>query len=124
MASSKPIKLEVNKSVLNRFIHPFRMAIIGPSFSGKSTLCRTILSHKESLFTTRYSKVLYCIPEKHYETQQAFISSLKQIYPEIIIRYGPPTLSDIRSDQLPKLLILGKNICLKLFYCCTDNSRF
>lgn len=63
-----------------------------------------ILRHRDVLFTTKFSKILYCLPEKHLANQAGFISALRKACPEVIVRGNDPNFSDIRSDTLPKLI--------------------
>jgi len=78
--------------------------------SGKTTTLLQILKHHKQLFTTEYSKVLYCMPESHLSNERALIEALRKAYPQIEIRGSPPTYADFRSNTLPKLLILDDMI--------------
>jgi len=63
-----------------------------------------ILRHRQVLFTTKFSKILYCLPPKHLANQAAFIAELKKACPEVIVRGGDPLYTDFRGDTLPKLI--------------------
>lgn len=63
-----------------------------------------ILRHRQVLFTTKFSKILYCLPVKHLANQAGFISELKKACPEVIVRGGDPNFHDFRGDTLPKLI--------------------
>jgi hypothetical protein len=63
-----------------------------------------ILRHRQVLFTTKFSKILYCLPAKHLANQTGFISELKKACPEVIVRGGDPNFNDFRGDTLPKLI--------------------
>lgn len=78
--------------------------------TGKTTTLLRILQHHKQLFTTEYSKVLYCMPETHVTNERPFIESLRKAYPEIEIRGSEPTFADFRSNSLPKLVILDDMI--------------
>jgi len=73
--------------------------------SGKSRLMLDILKHQKQLFTTEFSRIIYCMPEKHLFNQKDFIAALKAACPGIEIRGGEPTFGDIRSSTLPKCII-------------------
>ena len=68
-----------------------------------------LLRHREKLFTEHYRKIIYFVPEKHlYNPRQApFMMELKKACPTIILKSGFPDHHDIRSDSMPKLMILG-----------------
>jgi len=78
--------------------------------SGKTTTLLKILKYHKQLFTTEYSKVLYCMPEKHLSNERALLDSLRKAYPQIEIRGSQPTFADFRSTTLPKLVILDDMI--------------
>lgn len=65
-----------------------------------------MLKFRKQLFTTEYTKILYCVPEKHLDNQRHFLSSLRRVCPDIEIRGGHATFGDIRGSSLPKLIVL------------------
>ena len=62
------------------------------------------------MFTTEYSKVLYCMPETHLANERPLVEALRKAYPQIEIRGSPPTFADFRSTTLPKLIFLDDMI--------------
>jgi len=77
-----------------------------PSQVGKSSLVLEMLKFRKQLFTTDFSKIIYCIPEKHLDNQRPFLSSMRRVCPEVEIRGGQINFGDIRGTSLPKLIIL------------------
>lgn len=90
----------------NRLLHPFRMSIVGPTMSGKSQLIKEVLKYRQQLFTTHYDVIYYCLPETIFSSSRAYLEELKKICPEIKIIEGLPSLSLLRSSELPKLFVL------------------
>jgi len=78
--------------------------------AGKTSTLLTILKHHKQLFTTDYSRVLYCMPETHLHNERPLIEALRKAYPQIEIRGSEPTFADFRSSTLPKLVILDDMI--------------
>lgn len=74
--------------------------------TGKTLCILKILKHHRQLFTTEYSKVLYCMPQGHLVTKPDLMAELRRAYPQIEIRGGVPTYADFRSSTLPKLVII------------------
>jgi hypothetical protein len=86
------------------------LALVGPSRSGKSTLLRNILQHKDVMFTTPVTSVLYCY--------NVWSDEFNQIKDTEFVK-GLPTMDDIEKltasrdhtllvmDDLGELL--GKN---------------
>lgn len=107
MASNKAIMMKVQENYVNRFIHPFRMGIIGQTMAGKSLLIKEIIRFRRQLFTTEYSAIYYCLPESPFNSGfEKFTHELKTICPEIQILENLPSLDLLRASELPKLFIL------------------
>lgn len=102
-------KFQFNHNV-NRFIHPFRMMIAGPSQSGKSTFIFNLLKHRQELFSTSFSRVIYFVPSHNLDAHQNFIAKLKSVFRDLEVQTDLPKSSDIKGDRLPKLFILGNKI--------------
>ncbi len=83
---------------------------VGPSMAGKSYNLLQILKFHKQLFTTEFTKILYCMPEKHLSTQKDFLDALRRACPQIELRGSQPTFADFRSTTLPKLIILDDMI--------------
>lgn len=107
MASSKAIMMKVQENHVNRFIHPFRMGIVGQTMAGKSLLIKEIVRYRRQLFTTEYSAIYYCLPETPFNSGfEKFTHDLKIICPEIRILENLPSPDLLRESELPKLFIL------------------
>lgn len=72
---------------------------------GKSSLILEMLKFRKQLFTTEYSKIIYCVPEKHLDNQRTFLASLSRVCPELEVRGGQINFGDIRGNTLPKMVI-------------------
>jgi pantothenate kinase-related protein Tda10 len=104
-------KFELDANI-NCFQNPFILGIAGPTLCGKSTFILNLLQHRESLMTTKFSRIIYRLPtsDLHSEKRQEYLARLRAAIPGIEIETGLPKASDIRFNNLPKLVILGKYI--------------
>jgi len=104
---SKPYLMRVPEDHVNRFIHPFRMGIVGQTMAGKSQLIKEILRYRRQLFTTEYPSIYFCMSEARNNSGfEQYIREVKSICPDVQIIEGLPTLDLLRSSELPKLFIL------------------
>jgi hypothetical protein len=76
-----------------------------PSMAGKSSMVLEMLKFRKQLFTTEFSKIIYCVPERHLDNQRQFLTSLTRVCPEVEIRGGQVNYGDIRGTTLPKLIV-------------------
>lgn len=106
MADSKPRFLHAPPQLMNRFIHPFSMAIIGQTMVGKSYLIKEILKYQNQLMTTHFDAIYYCLPTHLYDANQNYLEELRKVCPSIRILENEPSLSLIRANKLPTLFIL------------------
>lgn len=104
--SENVIKISVDSETINRFIAPFRMAIIGSSQSGKSSLLLELIRHRKLLFTTEFQEIYFCVPANHLSVAKNYIEKLKEVCPGVRILTGLPGLSLFQSSRVPKLFIL------------------
>jgi len=107
MSDYKPINLDCPEGTANRFLHPFRMTIVGQTMSGKSRLIKEILKYRNQLFTTHYDAIYYCLPGHLLLANEDFIKELKSVCPDIRILENEPPASLLRESKLPKLFIMG-----------------
>lgn len=96
---------------INCFQNPFILGIAGPTLCGKSSFILNLLKNRESLMTTKFSRIVYRLPisDLHSENRQKFIAQLRAAVPEIDIQTGLPTAADVYFNNLPKLIICGIN---------------
>lgn len=106
MADSKPRFVQAPAELMNRFIHPFSMAIIGQTMVGKSYLIKEILKYRNQLMTTHFDAIYYCIPTHLYDANQSYLEELRKVCPSIRILENEPSISLIRGNQLPTLFIM------------------
>ena len=65
------------KENVNKWIHPFRCIIAGPTSSGKSTFMLKMVEHRKSIFTTELSRIMYCIPAHNAALRDGYFKNYK-----------------------------------------------
>lgn len=65
-----------------------------------------LIEHRKSIFTTHFARVMYCVPAHNADLHEEFFKKLKAMCPEIELIYGLPKPNQIKSDTLPKLLLI------------------
>ncbi len=114
--ASKHAKIQVNLTVeklhvsnqFGKIITPSRMLICGPTMSGKSTFALELIRNRSVVYDKTFERIIYALPEDSIHLHQAFIESLKNIYPAIEIVEGLPNINElhIKDDKVAKLLII------------------
>ena len=94
------------KENVNKWIHPFRCIIAGPTSSGKSTFMLKMVEHQKSIFTTEFSRIMYCIPAHNAALHDDYFKKLQGFCPNVELILGLPKPNVIKSDTLPKLLLI------------------
>jgi len=91
-----------------KFQIPCSISISGPSQSGKSEFIVKLVKNRTSLFSTDFTRVLYCIPESLSLAPNPIFESLRSTYPSTQLVIGLPDVSklNLKFDKLPKLLII------------------
>ena len=88
--------------------HPFSVpctiTLAGPSFSGKTSLVKYILDHRDTAFDTKFAGVVYC-----YSEMQDMFRTFEGT--DIILHYGMVTMEQLESyikkfNNQPFLLIM------------------
>jgi hypothetical protein len=111
-----PDKVEVNvhcqellfEPNVNRLMHPFRMIISGPSMSGKSFFMHKLVKYRNEIFTTRFHRIMFCIPPESLHQKSPFFNALKIEFPAIELILGLPKEENVLDNSLPKLILIGK----------------
>lgn len=118
MASSGwfvPDKVEVNlqsqevhfEQDVNRLVHPFRMIISGPSMAGKSEFMLKLVKHRNKIFTTRFHRIMFCIPPESLHQKFEFFNKLKAEFGDLELVLGLPKEENVLDNALPKLFLIG-----------------
>ena len=81
------------------------MVIAGPSGCGKSVFLMNLIKFREQIFTTRFSKIYYCVPSKTSKLHNEIFDQMKKWYPNLELVIDIPKPNDILSDDLPKLVM-------------------
>src|SRR6266404_6698053 len=74
-----------------------------------------MLKNRNEIFTTRFHRIIYCIPPENHHRKIDFIKKLKEYVNNIEIILGLPSESDVLQDELPKLIILGTLLAVAEF---------
>jgi len=91
-----------------KFQIPCSICISGPSQSGKSEFIVNLVKNRSVLFSSEFTRILYCIPESLSLTHNPIFESLKASFPATQLVIGLPDVSklNLKFDKLPKLLII------------------
>ena len=106
------VKLDVQKLIVPpdvlRFRLPFSMLISGPTLVGKSEFMLKLIKYRESLFTSKFSRIIYCYPESLSRKAQVFFQRIREEFPQAEICCGIPNISQLGLDldDLPSFLIM------------------
>jgi hypothetical protein len=92
-----------------RFRVPFAMVISGPSQGGKSEFILQLIKFREQLFTSRFHRIIYCIPEAESNKVKDFFQRIKAEFSNAELWIGLPNLHrlQLKHSELPTLIIMG-----------------
>ncbi len=121
MSDFIPTKVEVNlqsqelkmEPDVNRMVHPFRMIISGPTMSGKSHFMYLMLKFRETIFTSRFHRILFCIPPESAHEKMPFFKKMQTEFEPLELVLGLPKEENVLDNALPKLIIIGKTNIIK-----------
>lgn len=117
-------EIEINSEVqevpfqvdrVNRFDHPVRMMIAGPPQSGKSTFIKNLVKYRKSIFTTEFSRVLYCIPVEMIHAHRVFCDVLKTFFPNLEVVGGLPKAHNVFNDGDFQKLVIIDDLMIEIF---------
>ena len=116
MSDFIPTKVEVNLQTqelkmdpdVNRMVHPFRMIISGPTMSGKSHFMYLMLKYRETIFTSKFHRIMFCIPPESAHEKMPFFKKMEKEYEHLELVLGLPKEENVLDNALPKLIIIGK----------------
>ena len=91
-----------------KFQIPCSICVSGPSQSGKSQWILKLVKNSLKLFSGRFYKVIYCIPENLSLTPNNIFEEIKHSYPFAELHAGLPDVTklNLNFDNTPKLLII------------------
>jgi hypothetical protein len=91
-----------------RFQVPFAMSITGPSQAGKSEFICELIRYREVLFSSKFYRIIYCVPQTLMYKQNAIFQKLQNEFSQVEMHFGLPKISALYLDcnHLPCLLIL------------------
>ena len=87
---------------------PSRLVIAGPTMSGKSTFALQLITHREDVYSHKFERIVYALPQSSIHLQQEFIKKLTEVFPQINICEGLPDVEELclTTDTSHKLLVL------------------
>ncbi len=103
-----PVQKITLKEESLRFIVPFSMSVSGPSQSGKSEFIVKLVQQRQNLFTSEFSRIIYCQPESLSHRQNDCFERIKKSFSRAELVNGLPSVSKLNLDlnNLPCLLII------------------
>jgi hypothetical protein len=114
MASTINPSSTVQKLILEpdtlRFRVPFAMVVSGPSQGGKSEFILNLIKSREYLFTSRFHRIIYCVPEGESNKVKDFFQRIRNEFPTAELWVGLPNLHRLflKHSELPSLIVMGK----------------
>lgn len=87
----------------------FRLALIGPSMSGKSREILDLIRHRNIVFSENFDRIVFATDEQTFEDKRPYLESLKETCPGLEVMPGIPNLLDLGflyDSEKPKLLIM------------------
>ena len=102
-----PQVINVSKN-FHRIICPSRLLITGPSLSGKSTFIKLLLQHRENIYDSQFTRVIYCSPHCFSGALDAYLSSLRSHFPDLELSSELPNVVDLNlsADGYHKLILI------------------
>ena len=88
---------------------PFTMCISGPTMSGKSSLIKKLIQHRDLMFTETFHRIVYCTPDSLGLRSNTYFDELKSLFPTIELVHGLPSISKLSLDinnSLASLIIV------------------
>ena len=73
-----PVQKITLKEESLRFIVPFSMSVSGPSQSGKTEFIVKLVQQRQNLFTSEFSRIIYCQPESLSHRQNDCFERIKK----------------------------------------------
>ncbi len=75
---------------------------------GKSEFMLKLIKYRESLFTSKFSRIIYCYPESLSRKAQVFFGRIREEFPQAELCCGVPNISQLGLDldDLPSFLIM------------------
>jgi hypothetical protein len=103
-----PVQKITLKEESLRFIVPFSMSVSGPSQSGKTEFIVKLVQQRQNLFTSEFSRIIYCQPESLSHRQNDCFERIKKSFSRAELVNGLPSVSKLNLDlnNLPCLLII------------------
>ena len=89
-----------------KIVLPCRILFCGPSGVGKSGLIRTFLLNANQMFSKKFDEIMYCHPESILDSHKAYINSLREFIPNLIVNSGLPDFDQFTLHEGQKLIIL------------------
>lgn len=103
MALAKRIDLPDD---FNKFLCPIRMAVVGPSMSGKSTFILKMVKDRGTLFTHSFTRIIYCLPHNDISTSREYLDDLRKACPKLEVHEGLPTVASLDLEHNTKHVLL------------------
>ena len=76
----------------SRIILPCRMLIAGPTMSGKSEFILNLIKYRNTIFDSKFDRIIYCIPAQSSGHHYAYIQRMTHYFPDLHVIEGLPKL--------------------------------
>lgn len=87
---------------------PFAMMISGPSQSGKSEFMLQLVKFREDVFTSKFTRIIYCQANSFSPKNKIFFQKLQTQFPQAEMIQGLPDISalHLNLNSLPTLILI------------------
>ena len=65
-----------------------------------------LVKHRDEIFTTRFHRIMFCIPPESLHQKLQFFNKLKGEFNEIELVLGLPKEENVLDNALPKLILI------------------
>ncbi len=115
-----PLKVVQEVNVSKNFVKihcPSRMVVAGPSLSGKSQFTLKLITNREQVYSHKFERVIYCLPENSIHLHQPFIENLKLACEYVEIVEGLPDINELNlaADFSSHKLLVMDDLMSRVF---------
>ncbi len=100
-----------------KIVCPSRLLIAGPTMCGKSTFALQLIKYREKVYSAKFERIVYALPESAIHLHQPFIEKLKDACPYVEIFEGIPNVEELylTTDKSSHKLVVFDDLMLKVF---------
>ena len=100
-----------------KIICPSRLVITGPTMSGKSTFALQLIKFRDEIYSCKFERIVYALPENAIHLHQNFVTRLRDACSFIEIFEGLPNVEEIylTTDKTTHKLVVLDDLMIRVF---------